>query len=276
MNTYFEQASQLGPAVPDWVGHNPAAGDIAVEPYQLLADPSGADFVLGLALLLSVVSLLRCLQLSLTRKDPFPLVMCITAFFAIVIEPICDLTLGAWFPSNQVPVITFFNRPIPLAVALLYTVYFPPTILYLTRRFEQGITKAQLFRFYAATVLFCWFFEVVPLYWQVWIYHHGHPLRPLGFSFLWGLANPAMLIFCAAAAYSTRRLFPTWGSLMVALTFPMAFAGWLGISSVATAIFNTPSALANPDLNWIGQGLLLVTCVYFLSVLADMLKLSRR
>ena len=31
------------------------------------------------------------------------------------------------------------------------------------------------------------------------------------------VANPAMLIFCAAAAYSTRRLFPTWGSLLVAL-----------------------------------------------------------
>ena len=276
MNPYYDQAQTLGPAVPDWVGHSASANDFPVDPYQLLADPQGADFVLGLALLLSVLSLLRCVQLSFTRKDPLPLVMCITAFFAIVIEPICDLTLGAWFPSNQIPVITFFNRPIPLAVALLYTVYFPPTILYLTRRFEAGISKAQLFRFYGATVLFCWFFEVVPLHWEIWIYHHGHPLKPLGFSFLWGLANPAMLIFCAATAYATRRMFPVWGSLMVALTFPMAFAGWLGISAVAGAIFNTPSAMTNPNLNWIGQGLLLVCCVYFLSVLADMLKLARR
>jgi hypothetical protein len=155
-------------------------------------------------------------------------------------------------------------------------VYFPPTILYLTRRFEEGITKAQLFKFYIATVLFCWFFEVVPLHWKIWMYFDSHPLMPLGFSFLWGLANPAMLVFCAVAAYTTRRLFPKWGSLMVALTFPMAFAGWLGISAVAGAIFNSPAATAYPNLNWIGQGLLLVTCAYFISVLADMLQKSRR
>lgn len=272
----MSEAMPLAPAVPDWAGHAASAHDFPVPPYEALADPKGVEFVFGLALLLAIVSLLRCVQLSLTRRDPLPIVMCITAFFAIVLEPVCDYTLGAWFPANQTPIIHFFNRPIPLSVALLYTVYFPPTILYLTRRFEQGISKAQLFAFYFATVLFCWLFEIIPLHWQLWIYHDGHPFTPFGFSFLWGLANPAMLVLCAAMVYATRRLFPTWGSLMAAATFPMGFAGWLGISAVATAIFNSPSARANPDLNWIGQILLLVVCLYLLSVLADMLQASRR
>jgi hypothetical protein len=276
MNSYFEEAQRLGPAVPDWVGRSPSAADFPTEPYHALADPFGVNFVFGLALLLSIASLLRCTQLAFTRKDPLPLVMCITAFLAIVIEPICDVTLGTWFPTNQIPVITFFNRPIPLTVALLYTVYFPPTVLYLTRRFEEGITKAGLFTFFGATLVFVWFFEVIPIHWQVWFYHHGHPFAPLGFSYLWGVPNAAMLVFCAATVYATRRLFPRWGSLMAGLTFPMAFAGWLGIAAVATAIFNTPSAMAHPGLNWIGQILVLVTCLYLLSVLADMLRLSRR
>lgn len=262
--------------VPDWVGRDPVQHPFPLEPVSLLADPHGAAIVLGLAFALAAFSLLRCVQLAFTRRDATPVVLCLTAFAAIVIEPICDLTLGAWFPANQVGVIEFYNRPIPLAVALLYTVYFPPTILYLSRRFEAGITKAQLFRFYAATVLFCWFFEVIPLYWRIWVYHSGHPLTPLGFSFLWGVANPTMLVFAAAAVYATRRMFPRGGALLAAITFPMAFAGWLGISAVAGAIFNSPAAAAHPELNWLAQILLLVCCVYLLSVLADMLASAHR
>lgn len=261
----------IAPPVPDWIGRDPVLHPFPIEPLSLQADPQGAAIVLGLAFALAALSLLRCVQLAFARRDALPVVLCLTAFAAIVIEPICDLTLGAWFPSNQVPAIEFYNRPIPLAVALLYTVYFPPTILYLTRRFETGITKAQLFRFYGATVLFCWFFEVLPLHWRIWIYHSGHPLMPLGFSFLWGVVNPTMLIFAAAAVHATRRLFPVGGAILAAVAFPMAFAGWLGISAVAGAIFNSPMAIAHPGINWIAQILALVCCVYLLSVLADML-----
>jgi hypothetical protein len=77
------------------------------------------------------------------------------------------------------------------------------------QRFDRGVTKAQLWRYYAVGVLIAAVFEVPianPHFGLTWWYYYGHqPLNYTGLPMWWWFVNPMCWFAPAAAIHLLRR-----------------------------------------------------------------------
>jgi len=198
---------------------------------------------------LSVLALVYCGKVARREHSLWPLFVYAGSALAMFYEPVADVGGHCVYASvGQHTLFTELGRHIPVMVLFLYLTYFPFGITFFVQRFDRGITKAQLWRYYAIGVVIAACFE--PLianrhFGLTWWFYYGHqPLDFTGEPLWWWFVNP-LCWFAPAAAIQLVRTHILRGNER---------KGWLFVPLVPLAVFAGHGSAALPMYLSISSG----------------------
>jgi hypothetical protein len=158
----------------------------------------------------SLLALVYCLRVARRERALWPLYTYVGAALAMAYEPIADIGGHCVYASiGQHTLFTELGRPMPVMVLFLYLTYFPFGVTFFVQRFDRGVTKAQLWRYYLIGVVIAACFEPVianKSFGLTWWFYYGHqPLNFTGLPIWWWFVNPMCWFAPAAAIHLIRK-----------------------------------------------------------------------
>jgi hypothetical protein len=181
-----------------------------------------AELVFGAA---ALGALVYCISVARREGKPWPLFVFCGAALTVVYEPFNNLLGHCGYPTDQHTLIDFLGRQIPLYIGFVYIFYFAAPVTWLMQRFEAGITKRRLVRYYAVGVLLCAAFE--PLFCNgavglKWWHYYGdnQPLAFTGLPMWWWFVNP-MCVFANAYVFHMLRKHVFTREIQTAMFVPL-------------------------------------------------------
>ena len=237
-------------------------------PVDVAVSQGGLDIWVGVSALLAVSAFCLCVVLALRHRTIAPICLFIGAFIAVSLEPITNVVGNAWHSSvGQEALFSFFNRPVPLHIAIVYVFYFSLPVFMFFSWLDRRPNRRQFFVAYAGAVVGATLIEIAPLHWNLWSYYDDRPLRVFEFPLVWGFVNATALLFIAALIHGFRPYLTGLRALLIIVLVPSGFAmsefGLSVFSDVALNVAGSTAALRlAADLATIG---LAVVAVYLLS-----------
>jgi len=158
----------------------------------------------------AALALVYCVRVARRERSPWPLYTYVGAALAMVYEPLTDL-LGhcIYATTGQHTLFTLLGRHMPVMVLFLYLTYFPFGITFFVQRFDRGVTKAQLWRYYVIGVVIAACFEPVIAnkhFGLTWWFYYGHqPLDFTGLPMWWWFVNPLCWFAPSAVIHLVRK-----------------------------------------------------------------------
>lgn len=159
---------------------------------------------------LAACALVYCARVARRDRVLWPLFVYVGSALAIVYEPVADVGGHCIYASiGQHTLFTELGRHIPVMCLFLYLTYFPFGVTFFVQRFDRGVTRAQLWRYYAVGVVIAACFEPViankhlGLTW--WFYYGHQPLDFTGLPVWWWFVNPMCWFAPAAAIHLVRK-----------------------------------------------------------------------
>jgi hypothetical protein len=175
-------------------------------PHPVWAISSGeqtiAELVFGLA---ALATLAYCISVARRTNKLWPLFAVGGAALTVTYEPFNNLLGHCAYPLiGQHTAIDFVGQKVPVYILFVYMFYFAAPAVWLTQRFDAGITRRQLTKYFGVAVVLCAAFEpfFVSQYW--WRYTGHQPLNMTGLPMWWWVVNP-MCVFGVAALYHLLR-----------------------------------------------------------------------
>src|SRR5262245_2818421 len=154
------------------------------------------------------------------------------------------------------------GRDMPVVAVGVYTVYFAAPVVWLVQRFERGISRPELIRFYAIAVIAAAAFEPVFCNGDIgikwWFYYGDQALAFTGLPLFWWFAN-AMVLFASAAVVHLLRT----------LVFGADDArGWVFVVTIPLTLFALHASASLPMFMAIGSGagMAWITVATFISI----------
>jgi hypothetical protein len=228
-------------------------------PHPVWAISSGeqtiAEVVFGLA---ALATLVYCISVARRTNKLWPLFAFGGAALTVTYEPFNNLLGHCAYPLiGQHTAIDFVGQKVPVYILFVYMFYFAAPAVWLTQRFDAGITRRQLTKYFGVAVVLCAAFEpfFVSQYW--WRYTGHQPLNMTGLPMWWWVVNP-MCVFGVAALYHLLRkhvldsdrqtaLFVVLGPLSVFATHGSAAVPvniGINANSIAVAVVGTFGSIA--------------------------------
>jgi hypothetical protein len=159
---------------------------------------------------LAALALVYCIKVARRDRSAWPLYTYLGAAAAMAYEPVADIGGHCVYAQiGQHTLFTELGRHMPVMVLFLYLTYFPFGVTFFVQRFDRGITRAQLWRYYAVGVAIAAAFEPAIANRHVgltWWYYYGHqPLNFTGLPMWWWFVNPMCWFAPAAAIHLLRK-----------------------------------------------------------------------
>lgn len=205
----------------------------------------------NIALVVGSVGTAMCfalgVRLSLKYKTPLPLFFPIAGFFVTLLEPVICFLGHALHP--QIGQITLFEtsaRPIPVHVALLYTIYYAPMWFILFQRLmTKGLDNRYLWKSFLFLFVFAEAFEFFPIRYGLWSFYGNHAwqLGEAGLPLFFPVVNliPAYLGFALMLKY--RQLLTGYKVILVIpLTQVAAYMAHFGAGFPYYNVLNSTAA----------------------------------
>jgi hypothetical protein len=193
-----------------------------------------------------IILTIVAIRWSRQRKTPIPLLFIVGGGLAIFLEPVVDVLGLCFFPRHgQWRLFEAFGRPIPLFL-VVYFWYVGGQGMLAWRRFEEGVTKRDVWRLYAIFMIVNVILESPGIWMNIYTYYGKQPFDFWGFPLWWAPINAGMPIVAAALVYRLRPYLTGWRVLGVAALVPMADGLTNGASAWPTWVaLNTqlPSAV---------------------------------
>ena len=158
----------------------------------------------------AALALAYCVRVARRERSSWPLFVYVGSALAMVYEPVADVGGHCVYAQiGQHTLFTELGRHLPVMTLFLYLTYFPFGVTFFVQRFERGVTKSQLWRYYAIGVVIAACFEPLIANRHVgltWWYYYGHqPLNFTGLPMWWWFVNPICWFAPAAAIHLLRR-----------------------------------------------------------------------
>lgn len=136
---------------------------------------------------------------SRLHKTKLPLYLFFAGGLSVIFEPVLDLLMMCTYPhEGQWQYLELWGRKIPFYEGFTYFFYFPVTIWYLFKKFNDGASNSDLWKTAGMFYLFAAAFETIPLQLGLWQYFGDHPLQVFGVPLLLMPIGP---VFVFAPAY---------------------------------------------------------------------------
>jgi hypothetical protein len=158
----------------------------------------------------AALALAYCVRVAQRERSLWPVFVYAGSALAIVYEPVADVGGHCVYATiGQHTLFTELGRHIPVMCLFLYLTYFPFGVTFFVQRFDHGVTKAQLWRYYVIGVVIAACFEPlianrhVGLTW--WFYYGHQPLNFTGLPMWWWFVNPMCWFAPAAVIHLVRK-----------------------------------------------------------------------
>lgn len=162
-----------------------------------------------------------------------PLFCLIGGMVAFLMEPIYDMVGSVWYPQHgQTPLFRAFNYSIPLWMLPAYAWYIAGQGYWMYKKYQQGVTAQQLWRFYAMFWVSNLLLEVPGLMLGIYYYYGAQPFKLFGFPLWMAMTNALMPILLGATFISLREVLTGRRVWIAAPLVPMIIgcsqiaAGW--------------------------------------------------
>jgi hypothetical protein len=222
----------------------------AISPQTNLA----AELVMGAG---ALASLIYCIHIARRDRVVWPLWMFIGAGVMTIWETIVNLFEHIAYPSEGARIILdgWLGRDIPLYCFLIYLCYFAGPGAWLYQRILGGVSRSELTRIAAITIIACATFEPIAVYFNLWTYYGTHPFNWTGLPMHWWFSNAVTVLFVPAACAMLRKhvltcdaqtfifvpfmIMACWTSKSIDMPIIFAFYAttdivWLSVASLAT------------------------------------------
>ena len=145
------------------------------------------------------------------------------AAVAAFTESIWDLLGAVWYPQyGHTPLYRAFNISVPLWMLAAYPCYLGGLGNYVYKRLNEGMTMAQLWKFYVIAWLANFLLEIPVLNMHVYVYHGPQPFVLFGFPLWQAMGNAMMPIVIGYMAYVWKDMFTGARGAMILMCVPIA------------------------------------------------------
>ncbi|ETB36352.1 hypothetical protein N602_24325 [Mycobacterium avium subsp. hominissuis 10-5606] len=130
------------------------------------------------------------------------------ATVAVFYEPVGDMLVDIVYhaQTHGLTVVSGFGVSIPLWVLFMYTAFWGPGILWLTKKLEDGITAKQWMGWFVASIPMTWLFEVPML--KLGLYEYYGPQQPfkiLEYPWWMCFSNSAVIFIVALLVHVAMK-----------------------------------------------------------------------
>ncbi|MET0985608.1 MAG: hypothetical protein ABW034_09400 [Steroidobacteraceae bacterium] len=225
---------------------------IPAPPHEMVMPPIyGVMLVVNFVVLAAVM--VWILKEARRTQSFIPVLIMAGATVASLTECLWDVLGAVWYPQyGHTPLYRLFNVSVPLWMLAAYPCYLGGQGYWVYKRFSEGMTQTQFWKFYA----FAWFtnflLEIPVLQLGVYAYYGPQPFKVLGFPLWQAMGNALMPILIGALVYVWRDVFAGIRGLMLLLAIPvtqvLALGGvgwptWLAINSGRGLEITVPASL---------------------------------
>jgi hypothetical protein len=217
-----------------------------------LVDPR---ILLGIFVFLVIAALAAAVRLTLTHRDPLPLVCCGAALVAALNEPIYDILGKIVYAENNPMAYHAFGRSIPWFLVLGYLPWVGLAPYLVFKAMQAGVPRRTLH--IAAALLFvsvaC--VEIFGNSLQLWTYYGEAPMKFLGVApqaVTYPLVGGFLLYAVANPLHGWRRALTGFTISVLILPIGYASTSWPGYFALYADL--------PPALDWIASAALLALC----------------
>lgn len=231
-----------------------------VQPYFSISDGTRlfGELFLGT---FGVLAIVYAIGVARRRREIWPLIVVLSAPFILPQEALSDI-LGRCAYALPGPgqsdhtALTILGRQLPLYIFFGYFAYFAPVVWFM-EKFEQGVTKAEFLKLWAALVVGVILFEVPAIHFKWWIYYGDN--QPLDFGghaapLWWWFADATCLLAMSVACHfaRTRWFSQSWhqvfyiplGLISVSAGIhPEAIPMWISLSNDSSSFVTTIASM---------------------------------
>lgn len=202
----------------------------------VLAQPGGLTKLLVSVLIVAILLLWWGFSAERKRGPILPLILLGTALSCIILESVFDNTLLYWWPSeNPLALFYSYGREIPWSVVIGYSWLFGGASYLLWRKFEQGVTLRQSFKYFIILLFVDWLAISVAQWTNQSAFYGNQPFQfwgsPLWFSFVDAAGGFAL----GAAMYGLLPHLNGWRKLLLLLLPTFIYGGVLGSTTAPVA-----------------------------------------
>jgi hypothetical protein len=188
---------------------------------------------------------------SRRRRDWIPVYAFIGGGLTIIYEPLGDILASVLYPIHgQIGWINLFGREIPLFIGVLYFWYMSVPAIYFLKKLEQGLTRANLWRLYALTVVLAIGIEMFGVNLHAWIYYGPHPFVVLGVPLWCPVTYSSFLITISIGLHAMSTALPRGQHWLIIFGVPLCMIG----GHCATALPTAAAMFSTDDPVWIWLG----------------------
>lgn len=212
---------------------NPIHNQIPLPPIDMIM-PATANNVIAV-INYTVLAIVAFLMLRDGRRTQslLPLFCLIGGLASFLMEPIYDMVGSVWYPQHgQTPLFRAFNYSIPLWMQPAYAWYIAGQGYWMYKKFQQGVSGQQLWRYYFLFWISNLVLEVPGLTLGIYYYYGAQPFKVFGFPLWMAMTNSLMPILLGASFLSLRDVLTGRRIWIVAPIVPMIIgccqisAGW--------------------------------------------------
>jgi hypothetical protein len=195
--------------------------------------PTGELVYLIFAGIAATLVVLYALYLAVTRRTVFPLLICVGAFFTVLLEAPADVLGNAVHSQiGQRNAFTVKGAPVPWGVVLTYGFYAATLPVLLFDRIKaQSLKPRNWWMIYGVGLLGVCGIEQIPVHFGLWHYFGYQPFKVWEMPISMIFANAACVLVPVLLVYKLYPILTGWRQLLVVGLIPSGtMAGWAAAS----------------------------------------------